>query len=113
MNCKVLSPLLLNILPAFIILILNTILIVKVIRYNVNGTRIGRSAVIRQRPPIKKLRKSYYFIIAKISLRVFLTNIPYYTFLAYHFRKNFKENNMIEEITSIFFNLNHCTTFFI
>lgn len=119
MNCKVVSPLLLNILPAFMILVLNSILIVKVIRYNVkasniSGTRVGRNSVISQRPPITKLRKSYYFIIATISLWFLLTNIPYYIFLACHFRKNYSEkNHLAEEVTSILFNLNHCVTFFI
>jgi hypothetical protein len=115
--CIVLSPLILNILPVLIISTLNSILIVKIVKYNakassITGTRVGRNSVIAQRPPIKNRRKSYHIMIATMALWFLVTNIPYYLVLAYQYRYEITDSDHVH-LTSILFNLNHCITFFI
>ena len=115
--CIVLSPLILNILPVLVISTLNSILIVKIVKYNakasnVTGTRVGRNSVIAYRPPINNRRKSYHFIIATMALWFLVTNVPYYLVLAYQYRYEITDSNELH-LTSILFNLNHCVTFFI
>ena len=125
--CSFLLPIFLNILPAVIILILNVILIIKIVKYQMRkpsiksirgGTKKSNTSTDFNTKPITKLRKSRYFVIVTMAVWLLLTNIPYYALLAYQFGLNtyvmdFQTTFQIQLATSVLFNLNHCINFFI
>jgi hypothetical protein len=123
-SCSFLLPILINILPAFIILILNGILVGKLFKYNmkklsIKSTKDGKTYVLTN-TKINKIKKSTYFIILTMALWLLTTNTPYYAIFVYQFGYNshlkggnFKFTFDIQHITSVLFNLNHCINLFI
>ena len=138
-NCTLISPLLFNIIPTIAIFILNSLLVIKVIKYYKNISKNAEkprlslplskdnsNSTIHVRcfnyRPIKRMQKSHYLVISVLALWSVFITIPYYFLNTFYllFRLNiftidvnFKTVNYIQIISSIFFNSNHCANFFI
>ena len=115
--CGIILPILMNILPTIIILILNIILLVNLKNYK-NKTL---SLLSKQRAKtIKQLKttrqRSHHFTIIIIGIWLLLTSSPYYTIntiirLSSLNISNFEINDkayLYQAIFSVFFNSNHC-----
>ena len=148
--CTLISPLICNILPTIITLVLNSLLVYQIIRYYRNisneksqmvpktrfkcqnyairfsrDTNEARILMNGQRMcfrPIKRIHKSHYLVIVILAAWSVLTTIPYYTlntfYLLFHFNlfsnlTNFKTIEIVQIVSSILFNSNHCVNFFI
>ena len=131
--CSLLSPLLFNSFPSVVILILNSVLVAKIIKYNEkhkerefdNETpvlllRIRRFDYVSS--AFSRTQKSHYIIIIVSSVWSVITSIPYYSFNSYIslfqlklFQNIFKMKRVIitQIISSIIFNSNHCLDFYI
>ena len=144
--CTLVFPFIFNIIPIFVIGILNSILVVKLVKYYKGKSklaierlakksitvmletrqtrRLTRSSEQMRRfnsKEIGKTQKSHYFVILTTTIWSILTSIPYYTFNTYFTLidikmfsdSSVKNLNIIQIVSSILFNLNHCFNFFI
>ena len=125
MYCTFINPLVFNIIPTIVILVLNTLLILRIVNYSQNKRSSNLYAsqtldVIKNK--ITQSQKSHYFVILTVAIWTVLTSIPYYALNTYFFLfrievfENLLDPNKIlitQAITSIFFNLNHCINFII
>jgi hypothetical protein len=129
-------PILFNILPAIVILILNTILWLFMKRYTSQTNRLmtGSRRIInsqlssrvnqtvkttttnRSRRPLNKMQKSYYFTIIVLGIWLLLTTIPYHLLFTYRWANTLHiirfENldsifNNLQIISTVFYNSNH------
>ena len=115
--CGIILPLLLNITPTIIILVINIILLVHVTQYKKKGLGLVNK---QKNKNVKKLRqKSHYITIIIIGVWLLLTSAPYYTIntiIRVLSLKVFQQNEILigngyyffQAIASIFFNSNHC-----
>ena len=141
--CTFINPLIFNVIPCLVILILNIVLVFQII---FNQKRISNdvttlvlsknqifgssslscssnsTVVLRNSFKISKVQKSHYFFIIAVSFWTFLTSIPYYSLNTYLFlyrlevlgkNSNIFSIGICQVITAIFFNSNHCLNFFI
>ena len=141
--CAIVSPQIFSTIPALIILILNTLLIIEVIKYNNRQTSdtsdLGSNQTIQldlidsrkssistsvkllrkfSTKIIDKIKKSEYFVVMITDIWSVLTSIPYYILNSYFilFHLNFisiEKLIKIQIISSILFNSNHSINFFI
>ena len=121
--CTIISPILYNIIPTFIILVINSILIVKVLKYYRSKKAKSFFNTSLQRR-INSTQASHFFLIIFLALWLSLTTLPYYlikTFSLFYqiknfslYFKNFNQTKLmvIQIISSILFNSNHCINFF-
>ncbi|RNA11445.1 hypothetical protein BpHYR1_009889, partial [Brachionus plicatilis] len=123
--CNIIIPLVFNIMPALVILILNLTLWFFMRQYTKIITR-GPSEISKgfltnyhisrsSRRAITTTQKSHYFTIIILGFWLLLTNIPYYTFFTYYWAHNLRliqdttrVHLTIQAISSAFFNSNHC-----
>lgn len=123
--CNVIMPLLFNIFPAIIILVLNLALWFFMRRYstlminNPSKSLKGKSLTSfinrTSRRSITTTQKSHYFTIIMLGIWLLITTIPYYSLFTYHWATSLKLINdrnrlhmTIQAISSAFFNSNHC-----
>ena len=124
--CNMIVPLLLNIIPALIILILNLFLWFFIRRYtshivSVNKGILGnRLSVVTnlQSRTMTKTQKSHYLTIIIMGIWLLITSIPYYSLCTYHWATSLRvliQNDdreriqmTIQAVSSAFFNSNHC-----
>ena len=148
--CSLVSPLLFNIIPSLIILILNIWLVREVIVYirkkeRPNVKELVRKSVsaammnltnyrksehdksctslnLRRFSNKKTTKKLHYAVILVSSIWSMLTSIPYYTvnpyfslnqFEFFSINFNLKSVIVVQIVSSVIFNLNHCINFFI
>jgi hypothetical protein len=123
--CTFINPLIFNIIPTIVILVLNSFLILRIVNYNQNKRSSNLYASQTSdniKIKVSQSQKSHYFVIMTVAIWTVLTSIPYYALNAYLFlfriavfEDLFDPNKIIitQAITSIFFNLNHCINFII
>ena len=150
--CTLVSPLILNIIPTIVILIINLILVSKVVKYFRNHTTSPRLSWLStrhtsaasnscvshskrkaqvylsifsrrySRRQFGQLQKSHFIVIIAIALWSVLTKVPYYSLNTFYLlfslnifehKIDFKTSHIVQVSTSIFFNSNHCSNFFI
>ncbi|CAF1055924.1 unnamed protein product [Brachionus calyciflorus] len=123
--CNIIFPLIFNVIPAFIILILNLALWFFMRQYtsviarrpgDIFKSKNSTSFITHtSRRNITTTQKSHYFTIIILGIWLLLTNIPYYTLFTYHWANSLKLINdttrlhmTIQAVSSAFFNSNHC-----
>ena len=131
----IISPLIFNIIPAILSLILNSFLIKEVLNYYEVHKCITSEVQLSNRKNkqtkasiftcgfshniVNWSEKSHYFVIAIVSLWLVLTEIPYFTFKSYFYffcDSKFSKTadiKKIQFILTMFFISNHCINFFI
>ena len=134
--CTLIAPIIFNIIPAVVILIINSILIYyknkapKRLKRELGRKNNGQSSLhqhLINKKSISRTQKSYYFVIIVLSLWLVLTALPYYTFKTFSlilhldsFKRYFgfefvnsEKLSIIRIILSVLFNSNHCINFFV
>jgi hypothetical protein len=126
--CTFINPLIFNIIPTITILVLNSLLVLEILNYYRNKSRMmfyfhgSQNKKTSLKRSISQSQKSHYFVILIVAIWTVLTSIPYYALNTYVllFRIEVLENLLdakkiiiTQAITSIFFNLNHCINFLI
>jgi hypothetical protein len=129
--CNIVLPILLNLIPALVIIILNSILWLSVHRYTnqiklsittkKRETSLGAivdnndDSLVIKKKAMTTVQKSHYFTILCIGLWLLFTSVPYYSLNTYYWVttlsliEDHSEWPMtIQAISSAFFNLNHC-----
>lgn len=124
--CNVVMPLFFNIIPAFVILVLNLALWFFMRQYSymlsTNPSELllknsSKSSFVNRsvKRSISTTQKSHYFTIIMLGIWLLITTIPYYTLFTYHWATSLKLINdktrlhmTIQAISSAFFNSNHC-----
>ena len=116
--CGIIMPLLLNIIPMIIILVLNFILLVNLANYKEKANLLNRQndKTIRQLKAARQ--KSHHFTIIIMGIWFILTSAPYYavnTFIrvsklgiAEFVIANDDDVYLFQAISAVFFNSNHC-----
>ena len=117
--CGIILPLLLNIIPTIMILIFNVILLIYVTNYKSKALNL-LSKKNRKKKQLNIQQKSHHFTIIIMGVWLLITSAPYYTINTIIrisslniFQQNksfqFSENiYVLQAITSLFFNSNHC-----
>ena len=119
--CGITLPLLLNIIPTILILILNTILLIYITNYKNKAMTLltNQTKTVKQLTNIQQ--KSHHFTIIIMGVWLLITSAPYYTINTIirisHlniFQKSnsfhLEESNiyLYQALASLFFNSNHC-----
>ena len=114
----IISPLLLNIIPAFIIVFLNILLFVfiKLHRQSTKESKSNKNDGLRYQsgPVLSKENRSYCFVIICLAGWILLSSIPYYVMIAIDWVNNlnidyYKSRSLMElqAVTATLFNTNH------
>jgi hypothetical protein len=115
--CGIILPILLNIIPTILILILNITLLVNLKNYKnrtLNLISKQRNKTVKQLKATRQ--KSHHFTIIIIGIWLLLTSSPYYTINTIIRLSNLNISNFVisenfylyQAIFSVFFNSNHC-----
>lgn len=100
MFCSLLSPIIFNIFPTIVILIVNSLLVIEIINYcrfkvidkhnckrdvnfEINSTSSNKQEILHQYKSIKGTQKSHFFVIIILSFWSVITTIPYYICSSY------------------------------
>ena len=136
--CTLVSPLIFNLIPILVILILNSLLIMSIVKYNKGEIAVTISLATNQITYLRKnssacntlvstnsklssKQKSHYLVILVTALWSFCTSTPYYILSTYlflftvNFFSIFSYLNtviLLQILFALLFNLSHCINFF-
>lgn len=114
--CDIILTLVLNFVPALIIMLLNFYLWHFIVKYKKTASaELGASSHGQQRR-MSKSQKSHYITIIMIGIWLLLTSIPYHLFCFYYKIYGYQNSYLfmaVQGVTSAFFNLNRCLNIFI
>ena len=133
--CTIYSPLVLNIIPVILILITNSLLVFRLVHYYTFEYKQGLTkeciqvhtgykdheieVIISKNSHILRLQKTCYLMIVLTIFLVF-TTVPYYMLNRFYMMfylfgiglfSKIQMLNLMQDISSIFFNSNHCINF--
>lgn len=137
--CTIISHALSNVIPTICILIINSLLIFGVVSYyrrkaklekkstewKLSTIKAHRTPTVYIRcvnyKPVDRFKKSHYLVIIILAVWAVFTTIPYYLFNTFFLffnlfligPSNIKTFRILQIISSVFFNSNHCINFFI